>query len=91
MQRVDEKGKFFTERITKGRVDVIITTVKGHIRGYIYLTNGERVKDMLNSRTERFIAVSEATTSAPDGSDVMEVELMAVNKDHIVSVVPIDK
>ena len=91
MQRVDEKGKFFTERITKGRVDVIITTVKGHIRGYIYLTNGERVKDMLNSRTERFIAVSDATASALDGSDVMEVELMAVNKDHIVSVVPIDR
>ena len=91
MQRVDEKGKFFTERITKGRVDVLITTVKGHIRGYIYVASGQRVKDMLNAHSERFIAVSDVTASALDGSDVIEVELMAVNKDHIVSVVPIDK
>ena len=55
------------------------------------VARGQRVKDMLNAPSERFIAVSDATTSALDGSDVMEVELMAVNKDHIVSVVPVDK
>ena len=89
MQRVDEKGKFFTERISKGQVDVLITTPAGHIRGFIYLAQGQRVKDMLNTHTERFIAVTEATASAHDGSDVLEVDLMTVNKDHIISVVPI--
>ncbi|MFL5733750.1 MAG: hypothetical protein ACJ78Q_11160 [Chloroflexia bacterium] len=91
MQRIDERGKFFTERISKGQIDVLITTINGHVRGFIYLSHGQRVKDMLNTGNERFIAVSEATASSNNGSDVMEADLMAVNKDHIVSVVPIGK
>jgi hypothetical protein len=91
MQRVDEKGKFFTERVSKGQVDVFITTSTGHIRGFIYVAHEQRIKDMLNSHTERFIAVTDATSTAYDGSDVLEVDLMTVNKDHIISVVPIGR
>ena len=91
MQRIDERGKLFTERVSKGQVDVLITTLGGHIRGFIYVSQGQRIKDMLNSGSERFIAVSDATASALDGSDVLAAGLMAVNKDHIISVIPVGR
>jgi hypothetical protein len=91
MQRIDEKGKIFTERVSKGQKDVLITTLTGRIRGFIYITQGQRVKDMLNNDNERFIAVTDATASALDGSEVLAAALMAVNKDHIISVVPVDQ
>jgi hypothetical protein len=91
MQRIDEKGKLFTERISKGQVDVVITTLTGQVRGFIYLTRGQRIKDMLNNDGERFIAVTEATASRLDGSEALSAALMAVNKDHIISVVPVGR
>lgn len=89
MQRIDEKGKIFTERVRKGQTDVLITTLTGQIRGFIYITHGQRLKDMLNSDDERFIAVTDAIASEIDGSEVLAAALMAVNKDHIVCVVPV--
>ena len=91
MQKVDERGKFFTERVSKQRVEVLIATVFGHVRGYVHVARGQRLKDMLNNSIEQFIAVTDATISARNGEEPEEVKLAVLNKQHLFSVIPVDE
>jgi hypothetical protein len=96
MNRVDEKGKTYTQRVTKMGTEVEILTVRGTIHGYLHLSLGQRVKDLLNNN-EQFLAITSALVKAtgqgsPTGSgDAREVGFMALNKQHIISVIPINE
>jgi len=71
---------------------VLITTMYGgHVRGYVHVARGQRLKDMLNNTTEQFIAVTDATITTRDGEDPSEVKLAVLNKQHLLSVIPIDQ
>jgi hypothetical protein len=43
--RFDEKGKFFTEIVSKEAVEVIIQTPTNQLRGNIHIRPGERLRD----------------------------------------------
>jgi hypothetical protein len=95
MNRVDQKGKMYTERVRKAGVRVLISTVQGVIEGNVFLAAGERVKDLLNSNGEDFLAVTEATVEwhAP-ASPIprpAQAQFIALNKQHIVWVVPLEQ
>ena len=103
LNRVDEKGKVFTAHIRKMEVEVNIVTAQGEVHGYIHVQPGQRVKDLLNSPTEQFLAITRATiqtkpdapkTSAKVGTappQVTHVEFLALNKQYVISVVPVDE
>jgi hypothetical protein len=61
MNRVDGKGKVFTERVRKTGVEVRMETLQGQVHGFLHVVAGQRVKDLLNSGDELFLAVTDAT------------------------------
>lgn len=61
MDRIDENGKIFTERVRKTRVEVRIVTVQGEVHGYMHLVGDQRVRDLLNDQSEQFIAVTDVS------------------------------
>jgi hypothetical protein len=77
MERVDEKGK--------------VVTIGGHVHGYLHVPPGRRVKDQLNMREEQFLALTDATMQELDGQAGDPIGFIAINKDHIISVMPIDE
>jgi hypothetical protein len=91
MQTVDERGKFFTEKIRKQSVEVLVTTVHGQVRGHVYVLAGQRVKDLLNNGNEQFMALTEVSYIAQDGTHIDDVAFMALNKSHVISVIPINE
>jgi hypothetical protein len=83
----DEKGKFYTDYVSKDAVTAVIQTTTQRIQGSLYLRAGERVSDMLN-RSEHFLAVTDATVFDAEGKEIYNCGFMAVNIDLIVWLVP---
>jgi hypothetical protein len=83
----DEKGKFFTDYVSKDAIESIIQTTKHTIQGKIYVRADERVSDELN-RPEPFLAVTDAVVFTLAGEKVFESEFIAINRREIVWVIP---
>lgn len=96
MERVDEKGKVFTQRVRKHCIEVDIETLQARVHGFLHVMPGSRVKDQLNNRDEQFLAITFATImknanpGAESPPEPQHVTFMAINKQHVVSVVPIN-
>jgi acetyl esterase/lipase len=90
-ERVDEKGKVFTPRIRTASVEVDIVTVQGTVHGFVHVKPDQRIKDELNLHAERFLAVTGATLRGHLDPSPREVGFVAVNKSHIITVVPINE
>lgn len=88
--RYDEKGKFFTDVITKDAVPAIIQTLVTRVQGNVYVRINERVKDELN-RGEQFIAVTDGVIFNLQGQKLYDAELLLVNRDHIIWIIPDDE
>jgi hypothetical protein len=86
----NERGKYFTDIISKVAVRAIIQTTIHRIEGAIHVRMNERVKDELD-RTETFLAVTDAKIFGPDGTVIQESEFMSVARSQIVWIIPIDK
>ncbi len=82
----DEKGKYFTEHISKKPLDVILQTQREIILGKIHLAPEQRLIDTLNT-TKPFIAVTEATIFT---AEWCRTDFMALNSDHIIWVTPLE-
>jgi hypothetical protein len=91
LERVDDKGKVFTERVRKSNVEVDIVTIQGRLHGYMHVRPGQRVKDMLNNPAEQFLAITNATTTRNGETEIQHAGFLAVNKMHVISVIPIDE
>lgn len=85
--RYDEKGKFFTDRVTKEQVPVVIQTVFGRIEGFFYVMAGARLKDEINN-AEQFIAITNAKIYDLDGGCELVCEFLSLNRDHIIWLAP---
>jgi hypothetical protein len=90
MNRVDEHGKIFTERVRKTCVEVTVLTVQSEIQGYMHIMPDERVRDVLNNN-EQFIAVTDAEAKIQGRLERLHVDFIAINKLHIISVIPVDE
>lgn len=88
----EEKGKIFTQVITKNPVDVIIQTTHHKIIGKIHIRPSDRLIDELN-KADRFIAVTDATIYIPGSeNDVYyESEFLTVNCDQIIWMLPLNE
>jgi len=83
----DDKGKFFTDIISKVPVPVMIQTVIHRIHGNIHVSQDRRLKDELDL-TEKFIAITDAVICLPDGQVIFKADFLAVQRDEIIWVLP---
>jgi hypothetical protein len=85
--RFDEKGKFFTDLISKETVPVTIQTLKNRMHGHIHVRPGSRLKDEIN-QADLFLAMTEATIFDDAGQELYQCEFIAINRAHIVWILP---
>lgn len=83
----DEKGKIFTDIITKHPVYATVQTTTHLLRGNIHVRRDQRIKDELD-RDEKFLAVTDVNIIAPDGHILFQAPFLAVNREHIIWVLP---
>ena len=83
----DEKGKFYTDVVTKSPHPVVIQTLIHRIEGFIFVRDEERVKDAINAG-EQFIAVSDASIFNSQSKLIYKKDFLLVNSDQIVWVIP---
>ena len=84
--RFDEKGKFFTDIITKDPIPATIQTQSHRILGNIHVRPEERVKDTLNN-ADPFLAITDATVFGPNEEILFQSDFLALNQNHIVWVI----
>ena len=85
----NEKGKYFTDIISKVAVPAVIQTVMHRIEGSVHIRLEGRVKDELD-RNELFLAVTNAKVFGLDGAMLYETDFMTVSRTQIVWVIPSD-
>ena len=83
----DEKGKFFTDYISKDSISASIHTSCYRIQGNIYVRVGERLTDELNG-CEQFLPVTDASVFDLNGKELYRSDFIIVNRDQIVLLVP---
>ena len=86
----DDKGKIFTQVISKKPVTVIIQTDRHTIRGTIHVRPTERVIDELN-HTQLFMAVTDVTVMDESGKILYESNFLTLNTSHITWIIPADE
>jgi len=83
----NEKGKYFTDIISKAAVPAIIQTTTHRIEGFVHIRMDGRLKDELD-RNESFLAVTNAKVFKTDGTLLLETDFLSVSRTQIVWVVP---
>jgi hypothetical protein len=83
----DEKGKIFTDIVSKIAVYATVQTTTHRMRGRIHIRRDQRVKDELD-RDESFLAFTEVTVYSQEGTVLFEAPFVAVQREHIVWVIP---
>jgi hypothetical protein len=86
----DEKGKYFTDVITKDLILTHIQTQTHHIRGYVHVRKGDRLSDEINN-ANTFLAVTNAEICSPQGEILYTCDFLVINRGHIVWLMPIDE
>jgi len=86
----DDKGKIFTQVISKKPIAVVIQTSEHLIRGIIHVRPTERVIDELN-HSQPFLAVTAAEVLGADGSAAYSSNFLTLNVNHIIWIIPLDE
>lgn len=75
--------------VEKAQVPVIIFTELQRIEATMYTYKDARILDELNAGAKDFIALTSAKVFSPEGKKpIYEVDFMAINKKHIVHMLP---
>ena len=83
----DEKGKIFTDIVSKIAIPTIVQTTKQLIKGDVHVHRDERLKDELD-RDKMFLAITDASVIGADGQTIYQARFLAVNQAQIVWVMP---
>ena len=83
----DDKGKIFTDIVSKISIPAIVQTTQQLIRGNIHIRHDERLKDELD-RDELFLALTDAQVFGSDDQVLHEARFLAVRRAQIVWVMP---
>jgi hypothetical protein len=87
MIEYDDKGKIFTEVVSKVAIHATVQTTTHLMRGQIHVRRDQRIKDELNG-SESFLALTDVTVLGPDGQALFQAPFLAVQRAHIVWVLP---
>lgn len=89
--RIDEKGKYFTQRVTKDTLLAVIRTADRTIVGNIYVRPDRRIKDELDEDRSRFLAITDAHVYSADGEvHIYDTRFLLVSYHQIVLISPLD-
>lgn len=88
--RYNEKGKYFTEVVTKDQVDAVIQTTCQRLQGKVHIRPGMRLKDSLNEGP-RFIAVTDGLFLDSDNQEFDPFEFLTLNREQIVWIIPMNE
>jgi len=83
----DDKGKIFTDIVSKIAIYATIQTTTHLMRGRIHVRRDQRFKDELDL-DESFLALTDVSVLAPDGQVLFQAPFMALKRTHIVWVIP---
>jgi hypothetical protein len=83
----DEKGKIFTDIVSKVSVPATIQTTTHLIRGSLHVRRDQRIKDELDSN-ESFLALTDVSVLGADGQTLYQTPFLAVKRSHIIWVMP---
>ena len=83
----DDKGKIFTDVVSKIAVYATIQTTMHMMRGRIHVRRDQRIIDELDVN-ENFIAITDVTVLGADGQTLFQAPFLAVRRSHIVWVIP---
>lgn len=83
----DEKGKIFTDIVSKVAIQATIQTTTHMLRGHIHVRRDQRIKDELDVN-ENFLALTDVSVLGPDGQTLFQAPFLAVRRSHIVWVIP---
>ena len=86
----DDKGKRFTDIVTKRPVYATVQTSKHLMRGYIHVRRDQRIKDELDL-DDKFIAITDVSILGEDGQVLYQAPFLALNRAHIIWVLPEQK
>jgi hypothetical protein len=86
----DDKGKIFTEHVSKIAVYATIQTTTHLIRGRIHVRRDQRIIDELDL-DENFLAITDVNVIGKDGQLLFQSPFLAVRRTHIVWVSPEQK
>lgn len=84
----EEKGKIFTQVISKIPVRVLIQTTHQLIRGMMHIRPDSRIKDELNE-PELFVAITEVEILNEQNEVVQTSPFMALSRSQIIWVLPL--
>ncbi len=86
----DEKGKFYTNVISKVAIPSLVQTTTHLIRGDVHIRQGERFKDELEG-DENYVAVTNAGIYDAEGNIKYNAPFLAVQKGQIVWIMPMEE
>ena len=83
----DEKGKIFTDIVSKVAIQATVQTTTHLLRGQLHVRRDQRIKDELDGN-ENFLALTDVSVLGPDGQTLFQAPFLAVRRSHIVWVLP---
>ena len=86
----DEKGKIFTDIVSKIAISARVQTTTHMMRGHIHVRRDQRIIDELDL-DENFLAITDVDVLSSDGQTLFQVPFLAVRRTHIVWVIPEQK
>lgn len=86
----DEKGKIFTDVVSKIAVYATIQTTTHLMRAHIHVRRDQRIIDELDLN-ENFLALTEVSVLDADGQILFEAPFLALQRTQIVWVIPEQK
>jgi hypothetical protein len=85
----EEKGKIFTQKITKEQKKVIIQTSKQKIIGTIHIQMDNRLIDELNG-SNQFLVITDANIFDSENNVIHQSDFLSINTSQIIWVLPIE-
>ena len=86
----DEKGKIFTDIVSKTAVHATIQTTTHLMRGRIHVRRDQRITDELDLQ-ENFLPITDVSVLGANGQVLFQAPFLAVHRSHIVWVCPEQK
>jgi uncharacterized protein DUF6812 len=83
----DEKGKVFTDIVSKVSIQATVQTTTHLMRGQLHVRRDQRLKDELD-HSEKFLALTDVSILGPDGQSLFQAPFVAVQRAQIVWVIP---
>jgi len=83
----DEKGKIFTDIVSKVAISATVQTTTHLMRGQLHVRKNQRIKDELEVK-ENFLALTDVSVLGPDGQTLFQAPFLAVQRSHIIWVLP---